>query len=92
MGPDPAFVDGVNGEGVEVVPALAAAALGDDQVGGFQHLQMLHHRAAVEVRELRAQTAGGQRLIAQHVEDGAAMMGGEGAEHTVLLLDQAWNL
>src|SRR5262245_36426898 len=35
VGADPALVNGVDGEGVEVVPALAPAPLGDDQVGRF---------------------------------------------------------
>ena len=55
---------------------------------------MLHNRAAVELRKLAAERTGGQRLVAQHIENRAAMMGGEGAEHPVLLRADGgrWNI
>ena len=40
--------------------------------------------------ELGAERSGGQRLIAQHVEDCSTMGRGEGAEHAVLLLADVW--
>src|SRR3546814_15788188 len=63
VGADPAVVDILDRHCVEMVPPLAPAALGDDESGIFQHFQMLHHRAAIEFGEMRAQRAGGQRLI-----------------------------
>ena len=65
---DPAFMDGVDGQRVEVIPALPPAPFGDDQVGVFQHLQMLHHGASVDVLKQGAQLPRGQRLIAKRVE------------------------
>src|SRR5688572_12727131 len=59
---DPALVDLVDGQRIEVVPPLASLARRDHQVRLFEHLQMLHHRAAVELREQGAQGPGGRRL------------------------------
>lgn len=52
-----------------MVPALPAAAFGNDQVGVLQNAQVLHHGAPVEVGEMGTQTASGQRLVAKVVED-----------------------
>ena len=46
-----------------------ATALGDHQPRVLQHLQMLHHRAAVERGEDIRQLPGGERAIAQGVAD-----------------------
>jgi hypothetical protein len=48
---------------------------------------MLHHRAAVELGELGAQRAGGQRLVAQRVEDRSAVVRSESPEDAILLVD-----
>ena len=91
VGADPAFVDGVDRQWVEVVPTLPAPPLDDDEVGAFQRLQMLHHGAAIEFGKLGAERPGGQRLVAQNVEDRSAMMRCEGAENPVLpLADGTW--
>ena len=84
--PDPAFVDRLDRHRVEVIEALAAFTDRHDQPGPFEHVQVLHHRAAVELGKLAAQCAGGQGLIAQNVEYGAPMMRGKRTEYPVLLL------
>jgi hypothetical protein len=52
-----------------MVPAFAAATFGDDQPCLLQHLQMLHHRAAVEIGEMVAQRPRRKRLILQIVQN-----------------------
>ena len=51
IGADPAVVDMLDRQRVQMVPPLPPLALDDHQLRLLQHLQMLHHRAAVEVRE-----------------------------------------
>src|SRR5436309_252302 len=65
---DPAVVDLLDRQRVEMVPALAPLALCDDQIGLFEYLEMHHHRAPVHVRESLAERAGGLRQILQPVE------------------------
>jgi hypothetical protein len=79
-------VDVVDRKRVEVVPALAPAPLDLHQVGRFENFEMLHHRAAIEVRKLTAERAGGERLVAKSIKDRAPVDVGERAEHAVLLL------
>ena len=74
---------GVNGAGK---PALAAPPLGDDQAGFLEHAQVLHHRAAVELGEMRDERAGGQRLVLQIVEHPPARLMAERLEDPVMLL------
>src|SRR5918993_4735295 len=83
---DPALVDLVDRQRIEVVPALASLARGDHQVRLFEHFQMLHHRAAIELRKQAAQHAGGQRLVAQLVEDLSADRRGQRLERPVVLV------
>ena len=84
MWADPALVDLLEGDGVQMVPTLPSTPDGDDQFRLFQHPQMLHHRAAVELGKMRAERAGGQRLVPQIVEDLAADRRGQGFENAVV--------
>src|SRR5690606_19484306 len=59
---DPAFVDSVDRKGVEMVPALAATALGHDEAGFFKHRKMLHDGAAIELGKKGAECARGHAL------------------------------
>lgn len=59
MRANPAFVYGVDRQGIEMVPPLPALAFDQDQVGRLQHFQMLHHGAAVYIGEMLAQCTGG---------------------------------
>ena len=81
---DPAFVDIADRKRVEVVPALAATADGDDEIRRFQHIEMLHHGAAVERGEGCAQRAGGQRIILQAIENLTPDRGRQSLENAVL--------
>lgn len=72
MRADPAFVNLVNRQGVEVVPALSSAPFHDDEIGRFQNLQVLHHAAAVKLGEQRAELACGHGQIAQMIQKPAS--------------------
>jgi len=61
-------MDAFDRQGVEMVPPLAPFPSRHHQAGAFQHLQMLHHRAAVHIVETLAQSAGGDRTIFQAVQ------------------------
>ena len=84
MRANPALVDFVDRQWVEMVPALAAAALRNDQARVFKHAQMLHDRAAVEVAKMGAQGAGGQRLVLEIIEDLPADLVAERLEYPVV--------
>src|SRR5215217_8197790 len=72
IGADPAVVDMLDRERIEMVPPLAPLALDDHEIRAFQDLQVLHHGAAVERPESVAQLARGLRLIFQCIENIAA--------------------
>ncbi|MNL61363.1 hypothetical protein D3C87_1852740 [compost metagenome] len=61
-------MDGVDGQGVEMVPAFAPAPLGDDEASLFEHTQMLHDGAAVEFGKGRAEIAGRGGAGLEHVK------------------------
>ena len=86
VGADPAFVDGVDGQGVEVVPALAATTFGDDEAGVFQHFEMLHDGAAIKLGQQFTKGAGGARLCAQQIQNVAANAVAEGLEDGVVMV------
>ena len=86
VGADPAVVDVLDRYRVEMIPALAAAALGDDEPCILEHLEMLHHRAAVDIGEMDAQRARGQRLVLQIVQYLAPDRRGEGLEGRIELV------
>lgn len=46
---DPKLVNLLDRQRIEIVPALASRPDDDDQVGLFQHLQMLHDGTAIHV-------------------------------------------
>lgn len=46
---DPAFVDMLDRNCIEVIPALSTAPFDDDEVGLLQHAQVLHDGGAIEV-------------------------------------------
>ena len=73
-----------DGQGVEMVPALASLAPGHDQIGVFKHFEMHHHRAAVHVRECLAQRAGGLRLIFQAIQQFAPARMRQGLENMIV--------
>src|SRR5688500_18759712 len=79
----PALVDLVDRQRIEVVPAFAPLARRDHQVRFLEHFQMLHDRAAIELRKQAAQHAGGQGLVAQLVEDLPADRRGQRLERPV---------
>ncbi len=85
MRPDPPFVNGVDREGIEVIPSLSPTPLHDDQVGRFQHLQMLHDCAPVQFPELRAKCPCGQRLVPERIQDRPSLGRGKRSKHLVLL-------
>ena len=76
-------MDVVDRQRVEVVPPLAPAPLGDDQVGLFEHFQMLHDRAAVDFRKMGAQRARRQWLILEVVEHLPPNLVAKGLENAV---------
>lgn len=84
MRPNPAFVDRMNGQRVQVVPPLPAPALDNHQIGGFQYLQMLHHRAAVDIPEMVAKRSGGKRLVAQIIQYLPPHWRSEGFENNIV--------
>ena len=67
-----------------MVPALSPLLLRNDQVRLHQHLEMLHHGAAVQFRKMHAERPRGQRLIAQIVQNLATDFGRKGLEHLVI--------
>ena len=86
VGPDPAFVNFLDGNGVEVIPPLAPLAHRDHQIRFLEHLQMLHHGAAIELGEVRAKRARRQRLVAQIVEDLPPNLRAQRLEHPIVPL------
>lgn len=80
---DPALVDFVDGDGVEVVQLLAAVPDDSDEVGALQQVQVLGHGLAGHVEVL---AKGGQRLpvvLVEQVEQFAAAGIGQGFEYFV---------
>ena len=67
-GTDPALMDLLDGNDVQVVPTLSAAALDDDEIGIGEHRQMLHHRAAIQLRVLIAKGTGRERTCFQCIQ------------------------
>lgn len=69
---DPALVDTLDGDGVEMIPALPTSSFDDNKIGPFQGLEVLHHRSAIQLREHLAEGPGGLRAMLEHIEYGAA--------------------
>ena len=69
-----------------MVPAFSAPPFHDDQVCTLKHFKMLHHCAAVQIWEMVAQSSGGERLIAQVIQDLAANRRGQSLENLIMLI------
>ena len=65
---DPAVVNTPDRQGIEIIPALPPCPPDQDQVSVFQHFQMLHHGAAIHVREGRAEHSRSLRLVLQAIK------------------------
>ena len=81
---DPPVVDVLDRQRREMVPTLTSSSLHEHESGLVQHLEVLHHRAPVEVRQRRAQLAAGARPVAQLVEQATAGRRGQRLEHGVV--------
>ncbi len=81
---DPAVVDFLDGQRVDVVPAVAAFAPDDDQLGFFKHSKMLHDGAAVQILEVPADVSRSLRLVSQQIEHFATAVIGQGFEDRLL--------
>ena len=68
IGTDPAFVDALDRDGVEVIPALTAAPLDDHQVGVLQYPQVLHDGRAIELWERFGTSPGRFRASFERIE------------------------
>lgn len=80
---DPAFVDFVNGDGIEVVQFFAAVPDGRDKIGALEQVEVLGYGLTCHV-EVRAQV--GQRLpaaLVEHIEQFAAAGIGQGFKHVI---------
>src|SRR5215212_7196695 len=86
VGADPAVVDLLDGQRVEVVPAEAALAPDDDQAGLLQDAEVLHDRAAVELGEVAAEVARRAGLRLEQVEDAPSATVSQRFEYKLLHL------
>ena len=68
IGTDPAFVDALDRDGVEVIPTLTAAPLDDYEVGFLEDAEMLHHGRAIEFREQLGKSPGRFRAAFERIE------------------------
>lgn len=68
IGSDPALLQIMDRQGIQMVPALAPASLHRDQTCFLQHPQMHHDRAAINIRQRLAQRAGRARSIHQQIQ------------------------
>lgn len=84
VGPDPALVNGMDRQGVEMVPALPAAPFGHDEASVFEDAQMLHDGAAVELGKLLAEHASGERRGFKRVENAPPYAMAEGLEYSII--------
>ena len=75
---DPALVDLLDGDGVQMVHADTPLFAGDNEIGFGEDIEVLHDGEAGEIREFDDELAGGVRLLAEEVEDFAADGVGEG--------------
>jgi len=83
---DPALMDPMNGQRVEMIPALAAAPLDDHQPRLFENLQMLHHRTSVELRHQFAEHPGRARFRLERVQNPAPGSMAQSLEQRIVLL------
>lgn len=79
----PAVVDPTDGNGVEVVELLPAAAPGYHQAGGLEHAQVPHHAEARHWQALLESSQALPVLTKESVEQSATGGVGEGPEDVV---------
>ncbi len=82
---DPAFVNRLNRQGVEVIPAFPPPPLYDYQISFHQHIQMLHHGGAIEIWQQFGQGAGGEWTRFQGIENGASRFVRQCLENQIVL-------
>ncbi len=80
---DPALVDFVDGNGVEVVELFAAVPDGGDEVGVLEEVQVLGDGLTAHVEVLAEGGEGLAVVLMQQVEQLAAAGIGQGFEHVV---------
>jgi hypothetical protein len=80
---DPALVDFVNGDGIEVVELFAAVPDGGDEVGVLEEVEVLGHGLAGHVEVLAEGGEGLTVVFVQQVEQLAAAGIGQGFENVV---------
>lgn len=83
---DPAIVDLLDRQAVQMVPTLASFLFGDHEVCIFKHLQMLHYGAAVHIRKSLAEHASRSRRILEHIQNFAPATMRKGLEDEVAML------
>src|SRR5262249_44355064 len=82
---DPAFLDGPQRDGVEIVQLLPAPADGGDEVRGLQHAQMLGRRLPRHRERLTQLPEGLAIALAEPVQQGPARRIGQGLEHRIIV-------
>jgi hypothetical protein len=82
---DPAHIDFVDGDGVEIVQFLAASFRRGDQIGLLQQIEMLGHRLTAHVMALAEFRERLAVLPAQPVEQLTPAGIGKGFEHFVFI-------
>jgi len=83
IAPDPALMNMFDRQGIEIIPALATNPTHEHKVSFFQHSQMLHHRAPVELAELRAEVTRRLRCIFQRIHHASPDRRGQRPENQV---------
>ncbi|MNL57976.1 hypothetical protein D3C87_1815750 [compost metagenome] len=76
----------MDGQRIEMVPALAAAPLDDHQARFFENLQMLHHGASVELRHEPAQHPRRTRFRLQRIQNPAPGAMTQSLEERIVLI------
>src|SRR4029450_4984160 len=80
---DPAVVNLLDREYVEVIPAFTALAQGDDKTGALKNPQVLPGRAQMQVGDVVAQVGVGSGMVREQVEDPATRAVRQGLEHSI---------
>lgn len=77
-------MNGMDGQGIEMVPALASALFGNHEAGIFQDAQMLHDGAAIKLGEKRTEHAGGAGFDFEMIQNGSAHAVAESLENSII--------
>ena len=86
---DPTVVNLLDRHDVQHVPPDAAFASRHDELGALEHAHMLHHRASVEGRKVRAELASRARRLAEQIEDAPPGGMSKRTENAVLLVESS---